>query len=433
MAAKAKTGFSGLDKSKTLAENTVNAGPVVLDSNVTFTSSSPNVNYRDRLFLVEISNRGDGDHISIENIGGITVSDGINNQEYANIYYNGHYLGNVWSNPNGYLIVELAWDATGDGIGALARAISYSYLGDAPPTGPRTITFKVSDSSDTLSTATMLLKLKPENDAPVFSGLDAQSVHSTSQAAAGVVIDADAHVTNPDLTGFKAGKLSVHLAGATASDQLYLADGDFSITGKKLYLDGKQVGTVSADGLAGHDLAFTLKGAISDAQMSALMEQVSYRSTAASAPDGARDVTFTVTDAEKSAASAHVSLVFEADAPTLLSAAALEADPLATLKAAVACTSDDLSDLFAGLEARAAGLLEAASQAHGSPAWADLPDLHLPAAVEEYLDAIGASALDHLQAAHPALLHELADRAEVLVAHVHEVLHPAQGHADGLI
>ncbi|MFG1246661.1 hypothetical protein [Xanthobacter flavus] len=283
------------------------------------------------------------------------------------------------------------------------------------------------------TSATMLLKLKPENDLPVFSGLDTQSVHSASQAAAGVVIDADVHVANPDLTGFKGGKLAVHLAGATATDQLYLSDGHFSITGKKLYLDGKQVGTVSADGHNGHDLAFTFSSAISDAQASQLAEQVSYRSTAASAPSGERDVTFTVTDTEKSSTSAHTTLAFEADAPTLLSASSIVSDPFATLKAAVSGAPDDLSAVFATLEARAAGLLEAASHAHGALGTDHLPDLHLPAAVVDYLDAIGSSLLDHAQSAHPVLVHELSDRAQALAAHVHEVLHPAHGSADALI
>ncbi|MBN8919027.1 MAG: hypothetical protein J0I31_25910, partial [Rhizobiales bacterium] len=62
-----------------------------------------------------------------------------------------------------------------------------------------------------------------------------------------------------------------------------------------------------------------------------------------------------------------------------------------------------------------------------------LPDLHLPAAVVDYLDAIGSSLLDHAQSAHPVLVHELSDRAQALAAHVHEVLHPVHGSADALI
>ncbi|MFG1189899.1 hypothetical protein [Xanthobacter flavus] len=428
MAAKAKTGFSGLDKSKTLAENTVNAGPVVLDSNVTFTATSPDI-FTQGYFLVDVANFGGNDHFYLKDGGGIKVVYG---QDFGSVYYNDVLVGTVMSGGP-YISVTLEPNVTAESMTAMARAVSYYYDGDTPSAFGRVVTYRVLNSSGADTSATMLLKLKPENDAPVFSGLDTQSVHSASQAAAGVVIDADVHVANPDLTGFKGGKLAVHLASAAATDQLYLSDGHFSITGKKLYLDGKQVGTVSADGHNGHDLAFTFSAAISDAQASQLAEQVSYRSTAASAPDGARDVTFTVTDAEKSSTSAHTTLVFEADAPTLLSASSIVSDPFATLKAAVSGAPDDLSAVFATLEARAAGLLEAASHAHGALGTDHLPDLHLPAAVVDYLDAIGSSLLDHAQSAHPVLVHELSDRVQALAAHVHEVLHPAHGSADALI
>ncbi len=428
MAAKAKTGFSGLDRSKTLAENTVNAGPVVLDSNVTFTAASPDI-FTQGYFLVDVTNFGGNDHFYLKDGGGIKVVYG---QDFGSVYYNDVLVGTVTSGGP-YISVTLEPNVTAESMTAMARVVSYYYDGDTPSAFGRVVTYRVLNSSGADTSATMQLKLKPENDAPVFSGLDAQSVHSASQAAAGVVIDADVHVANPDLTGFKGGKLAVHLAGATATDQLYLSDGHFSITGKKLYLDGKQVGTVSADGHNGHDLAFTFSAAISDAQASQLAEQVSYRSTAASAPSGGRDVTFTVTDAEKSSTSAHVSLGFEADAPTLLSANAMVSDPFATLKAAASGAPDDLSAVFATLEARAAGLLEAASHAHGGLAADHLPDLHLPAAVADYLDAIGSSILDHAPSAHPALVHELSDRAAALAAHVHDVLHPVHGSADALI
>jgi hypothetical protein len=407
----------------------VNAGPVVLDSNVTFVTTSPSESFRNGAFSVAIANSTQDDHLQIESVGGISLQGPENNL----IYYYGYYVGEIWSSGSGRLIVALAPDVHSQDLTVLAQSVSYSYSGDAPTAAARTVTFNVTDATGTASTATMQLKLKPENDLPVFSGLDAQSVHFASQAAAGVVIDADVHVANPDLAGFKGGKLAVHLAGATATDQLYLSDGHFSITGKKLYLDGKPVGSVSADGHNGHDLAFTFSSAISDAQASQLAEQVSYRSTAASAPSGARDVTFTVTDAEKSSTSAHTTLVFEADAPTLLSASSIVSDPFATLKAAASGAPDDLSAVFATLEARAAGLLEAASHAHGALAADHLPDLHLPAAVADYLDAIGSSLLDHAQSAHPALVHELSDRAEALAAHVHDVLHPVHGSADALI
>lgn len=426
MAAKAKTGFSGLDKSKTLAENTVNAGPVVLDSNVTFTATSPDI-FTQGYFLVDVANFGGNDHFYLKDGGGIKVVYG---QDFGSVYYNDVLVGTLTSGGP-YISVTLEPNVTGEAMTAMARAVSYYYDGDTPSAFGRVVTYRVLNSSGADTSATMLLKLKPENDVPVFSGLDAQSVHSASQAAAGVVIDADVHVANPDLTGFRGGKFAVHLAGATATDQLYLSDGHFSITGKKLYLDGKQVGTVSADGHNGHDLAFTFSAAISDAQASQLAEQVSYRSTAASAPDGARDVTFTITDAEKSATSAHTALVFEANAPMLLSASVATPDAFAALKAAFPSEPDELGQLFATLEVRAAGLLEATSGGHGPHSENTLSGLHLPVALADALDAIAGAVPDH--ATHAAPLQGLSDHAAALAAHVQEALHPLHVGHDALI
>lgn len=315
MAAKAKTGFSGLDRSKTLAENTVNAGPVVLDSNVTV-AAPPNGFASNAFFDVRMVNSTTLDHFSISQVGGITLVD--MTAQTSSIFYNGKHIG--WETSAGtdqYLSIILEPGVTNEEVTALARAIAYSYSGDAPSGAARAVTFSLSFSEGPASSASMRLKLKPEGDAPKFSDLGPTQEFRPSAAEAGVVIDSDAHVANPDGTGFKNGKLSVHLAGGTSTDEFYLSSGAFSITGTKLYLDGKQVGTVSANGLSGHDLAFTLKSAISDAQMSALLDQVSYRSTSSTAPTNARDVTFTVTDADKGVASAHVSLSFETHAPTI--------------------------------------------------------------------------------------------------------------------
>ncbi|WP_024278213.1 VCBS domain-containing protein [Xanthobacter sp. 126] len=314
MAAKAKTGFSGLDKSKTLAENTVNAGPVVLDSNVTFVAPA-NAAFMDASFTVSMANSTALDHFSISQVGGITFYE--NSDHTAEIYYNDFYIGReTTAGTDQSMNISLVQGVTGEEVSALARAISYSYSGDVPSTAARAVIFSFSSPGAT-SSATMQLKLKPEGDAPKFSNLSPTQAFRPAAATAGVVIDADAHVTNPDGTGFKNGKLSVHLAGGTSTDEFYLSAGAFSITGTKLYLDGKQVGTVSANGLSGHDLAFSLKSGISDAQMSALLDQVSYRSTSPTAPTSARDVTFTVTDADKGVASGHVSLSFENHAPTI--------------------------------------------------------------------------------------------------------------------
>ncbi|MFG1343840.1 VCBS domain-containing protein [Xanthobacter autotrophicus DSM 431] len=314
--------FGALDRNKTLAENTVNAGPVVLDSNVTL-KNPDGTGFQGGALSVKLAGATADDRLSIAEVGGITVeTDAGSGATY--VFYNGVRIGTETSSGQNGSALTVSFDqpVSDAAATALARAIAYSNPSDTPSSAAHAVTFTATDAEHTSTAATMQLKVKPENDAPVVSSLGPVSSHTPASATGGVVIDGDAHVANPDGTGFKGGKLAVHLDGATATDQLYLASGPFSISGTKLYLDGKQVGTVSANGASGHDLAFTFKGnvAISDAQMSALMEQVSYRSTAPSAPTTPHDVTFTVTDAEKSAVSTHVTLAFENQAPAFLSA-----------------------------------------------------------------------------------------------------------------
>ena len=319
MATKTKApAFGGLDRSKTLAENTVNAGPVVLDSNVTL-KNPDGTGFQGGSLTVKLANAGVDDHLSIVQVGGITLTTDAGTGT-TSVFYNGARIGTETASGS-TITVSFDQPVGDDAATALARAIAYSTPSNTPSAAAHAVTFTAVDAEHSSTSATMQLKVKAENDAPVFSNLGPVSSHTPASATGGVVIDGDVHVVNPDGTGFKGGKLTVHMDGATTTDQLYLASGSFSVSGTKLLMDGKQVGTVSADGASGHDLAFAFKSnvAVSDAQMSALMDQVSYRSTAPSAPATPHDATFTVTDAEKSAAAAHVSLVFENQAPTILS------------------------------------------------------------------------------------------------------------------
>lgn len=312
-----KSPFSGLDRNKTLAENTVNAAPVVLDSNVKV-ASPDGTGFSHGALNVSLAGATYDDHLSIAEVGGITL--GTDSSDRTIAFYEGEQIGTVIAGPGG-LTVLLGEPVDDAAMTALARAVAYSYTGDTPPTTPRTVTFRADQDEATGSiVSTMKLKLKAEADAPAVSNFGPVSSHTPAAAGAGVVIDGDMSVVDPDGIGFKGGKLVVHMDGAMAEDNFYLSPGPFSITGNKLYLDGKVVGSVSGTGAAGRDLAITFKGnaAISDGQMTALAEQVSYRSTAPVSDSASRHVTFTFTDAQKASTSAQVTLTFDNEAPAFL-------------------------------------------------------------------------------------------------------------------
>lgn len=318
MATKTKApAFGGLDRSKTLAENTVNAGPVVLDSNVTL-KNPDGTGFQGGSLNVTLPNAGLNEHLSIAQVGGITLqADAVTGE--TTVFYNGVQIGTEVL-LNGGLGVKFDHPVSDAAATALARAFAYSTTTNQPSGTARAVTFTATDAEQSITTATMQITVKPENDAPVVSSLGPMSSHTPGSITSGFVIDGDAHVRNPDSTGFNGGKLTVHLANATTTDQLYLSDGPFTITGTKVYLYGSLVGTLSTNGAAGHDLVLTFKGSanIPDEQMSALIHQVSYRSTASTPSTQPRDVTFTITDAEKSSVSTHVTLSFENHTPTIL-------------------------------------------------------------------------------------------------------------------
>lgn len=321
MAAKKTPTFGALDRNKTLAENTVNAGPAVLDSNVTL-KNPDGTGFQGGSLSVKLASAGTDDHLSIAEVGGITLETDVGIGT-TSVFYNGVRIGTEtqFGENGSALTVSFDQPVSNDAATALARAIAYSSSNNAPTTAAHAVTFTAIDAEHTSTSAKMQLKVKAENDAPVFSNLGPVSSHILSTASEGVAIDGDAHVSNPDGTGFKNGKLTVHLSDSNTDDLIYLSDGPFNIVGTKLYLDGKVVGTVSADGVAGHELSLTFKSnfAISDAQMSGLIDQITYRDRSLSPEPQTRDVTLTVTDTEKTSTTAHLTLAFENRAPTILS------------------------------------------------------------------------------------------------------------------
>ncbi|MBN8916701.1 MAG: PD40 domain-containing protein [Rhizobiales bacterium] len=320
MATKTKApAFGGLDRSKTLAENTVNAGPVVLDSNVTL-KNPDGTGFQGGSLTVKLANAGVDDHLSIAAVGGITLGSDAGTGTTV-VFYNGARIGTETVSGS-TITVSFDQPVSDDAATALARAIAYSNPSNTPSAAAHAVTFTAVDAEHSSISATMQLKVKAENDAPAFSNLGPVSSHILSTASQGVVIDGDAHVSNPDGTGFKGGKLTVHLSDGNTDDLIYLSEGAFSIVGTKLYLDGKVVGTVSAEGVMGHDLSLTFKSnvAISDSQMSGLIDQISYSNRSLSPEPQTKDVAITVTDTEKNSTTAHLTLAFEDRAPTIISA-----------------------------------------------------------------------------------------------------------------
>lgn len=123
MAAK-KSPFSGLDRSKTLAENTLNAGPVVLDSNVKV-ASPDGTGFSDGVLFISLANATPDDHLSIAEVGGITL--GTDPSGHTIAFYEGVQIGIVMTGRSG-LTVLLGEPVDDAAMTALARAVAYSCI-----------------------------------------------------------------------------------------------------------------------------------------------------------------------------------------------------------------------------------------------------------------------------------------------------------------
>ncbi|MEP9351911.1 tandem-95 repeat protein [Xanthobacter sp. KR7-225] len=306
LGARAKTpAFGALDASKTVREAAANAGPVQLDPNVTLTNAD-GTGFGGGRLTVSIAGATAADSFSIAETGGITVSGDA-------VYYQGARIGTVTSDGAGGSALTVAFDSgpvSNQAASALARAVSYASSADAPGSAARAVTFQAVDAENTAGAGRINLKIAADRDAPVVSDLDAHVVRTPQEALTARVVDGDVTARNPDGTGFSRGSLSVHLDGATAGDDLTLAEGPFRIQGTKVYLGTAHVANVTSSGQDGADLTIKFKAAakISDAQMTQLMEQVAHSTSDAAPPEGARTLTFTLTDKEGDVGRASVGL-----------------------------------------------------------------------------------------------------------------------------
>lgn len=304
-AAGKKPVFGALDTSKTVAENAINAAPAQLDGNVTLTNGD-GTGFGGGKLSVSIAGALATDRLAVADIGGITLVG-------TAVYYQGTRIGTVTSAGQSGSALTIAFDSgpvSDQAATALARAITYASTSDAPSSQLRAVTFQATDAEATTGSASLRLKITAQNDAPVIADLDAHITRAAAGAGTASVIDSNVSAANPDGTGFKGGGLTVHLDGATAGDDFSLAAGTFRIAGTKLYAGNRLVGTLTSDGQDGRDLVikFQPTAAVSDAEMTALMRQVSHRTTDATPPAAERTLTFTVKDKEGDVASKQAGL-----------------------------------------------------------------------------------------------------------------------------
>ncbi|MEM7425832.1 MAG: tandem-95 repeat protein, partial [Pseudomonadota bacterium] len=283
-------------------ENTVNAGPVVIDANVSVSDPDSADFEGGSLTVTYASGGGTEDQLSIVEGGGITDFDGT-------ISFNGTAIAEVSTTDNGgngaSLVISFNQGGNPDAaaIEALIEALGYSNTSDTP-TELRTIGIVVTDGDGGTSLQTQaVLTVNAENDNPVFNGFSSATFQENTVNAAPVVIDSNVTVSDPDSADFEGGSLTVnYAAGGGAEDQLSIVDGGgITETNGTISFNGTAIAAVSAtgNGANGANLVinFNQGGNPDPAAIEALIEALGYSNTS-DTPAALRTIGIVVTDGD---------------------------------------------------------------------------------------------------------------------------------------
>jgi hypothetical protein len=233
---------------------TENAGATALDTSITL-ADADNANLTGATISIS-SNFVTGDTLNFVNQNGITYS------------YNA-----------GTGVLTLSGTTTLANYKAALESITFNSTSDDPSNATRTITYSVTDGTDTSNAPTYTVNVTAVNDAPVLSDIGASTAYTQNGTA--VVIDASATIVDVDDTNIESATVSIS------------AGGDFVAAGG---IDALNYSTLH--GVTGsYDNAtgiLTLTGSATKAQYEAILESVTFSST--SATSGDRTISYKVND-----------------------------------------------------------------------------------------------------------------------------------------
>ncbi len=153
---------------------------------------------------------------------------------------------------------------------------------NASGTSYASFTFSVQDSSTQFDTTpnTITIDVTPVNDAPVFAALDASLRYIIGGSA--VVLDADATVSDPELTAFNnwdGAVLTLQRQGGANAEDGFSGSGTLGglTAGNSLTVDGVTVGAVTTN--SGGTLTLTFNASATSVLVNSVLQQIAYSNT----------------------------------------------------------------------------------------------------------------------------------------------------------
>ncbi|WP_427875797.1 FG-GAP-like repeat-containing protein [Pelagimonas varians] len=273
--------ISGAPAAVTVTENTVNAAPVALISDIVITDAED--------FFIAGTFTVEGllaeDRISLIDTGGISVAG-------QTVSFNGIQIGQTSGGIGARFAVTFFENASTAGVQAVARAIGYSNISDTP-TPNRSLTVTVRDGHAAEAVTNLTLNVTPQNDAAEISSAPALSltvaentvnVAPVALAAAIVVTDAEGN--------FDGGTVAVR--GLLAEDRISLIEtGGISVASETVSYNGLVIGETSGGTGAGFTVTFNANATTAAVQATA--RALGYANVS-DTPTPSRDLTITVTD-----------------------------------------------------------------------------------------------------------------------------------------
>jgi hypothetical protein len=232
---------------------------------------------------------------------------------------------------------------------AALQAITYTNSADAPDTAVRTISFTVSDGSNTSTAVTRDVTLATVDQTPVVT-LDGSAAAFT-EGDAPVAVDPSLAVADADDAALPAA--TVAITGGLHADEDVLAFGPDGATGD----------VVAAYDAGTGELALTSAGGASPAQWQAALRAVTYADTSEAPSEATRTLTFRVDDGEQQSAAQtrDVAVTAVADAPEVTGSAdaltvqaggpAVVADPAVTVSDADSPSLTSTASIVGGYDA----------------------------------------------------------------------------------
>ena len=189
-------------------------------------------------------------------------------------------------------VLTLSGTATRANYETALRSITFDSTSDNPGSGPRTISWQVTDANSegaangqqNSNVATTTVNVTPVNDAPSITGLDATSASTYTENGAAIQIDANAVLADPELDGgnnWNGATLTVaRQSGANAQD-VFSGTGALTLSGGNVVLSGVTVGSYTQ---SGGTLAITFNASATAARVDGVLQGLAYANSSDNPP-----------------------------------------------------------------------------------------------------------------------------------------------------